>query len=56
VYPIIASKTVPVEVPEGYPAEPANQLIENDFDWAAMKRAEILKEWTKRFDSKSAPK
>jgi iron(III) transport system substrate-binding protein len=56
VYPIIATTTVPVTVPEGYPADPAQQLVENDFDWAAMNRDAILKEWTKRYDSKSAPK
>jgi iron(III) transport system substrate-binding protein len=56
VYPIINSTTVPVTVPEGYPADPATQLIENDFDWAAMNRDAILKEWTKRYDSKSEAK
>ena len=39
VYPIIASKVVPVTVPEGYPADPATQLIDNDFDWAARNRS-----------------
>ena len=56
VYPIINSKTVPVTVPDGYPPDPATQLIENDFDWAAMNRDAILKEWTKRYDSKSEAK
>jgi iron(III) transport system substrate-binding protein len=56
VYPIINSTTVPVTVPEGYPADPATQLIKNDFDWAAMNRDAILKEWTKRYDSKSEAK
>jgi iron(III) transport system substrate-binding protein len=55
VYPVL-STPYPVKVPEGYPADPATQLIKNDFDWAAMNRAEILKEWTKRYDSKSMPK
>lgn len=45
-----------VQVPEGYPEDPAIQLIKNDFDWAAMNRDAILKEWTKRYDGKSAPK
>jgi iron(III) transport system substrate-binding protein len=56
VYPIINSTSVPVMVPEGYPADPATQLIKNDFDWAAMNRDAILKEWTKRYDSKSEAK
>ena len=56
VYPIIGSKVVPVTVPEGYPEDPSVQLIDNDFDWAARNRAAILKEWTKRYDSKSLPK
>lgn len=56
VYPIIGSKVVPVTVPDGYPKDPATQLVNNDFDWAARNRAAILKEWTKRYDSKSLPK
>ncbi len=52
VYPIIASKEVPVTVPDGYPADPAKQLIDNDFDWAAMNRAAILKKWSNRYDGK----
>jgi len=56
VYPIIASKIVPVTVPDGYPKDPAKQLIDNDFDWAARNRAAILKKWTARYDSKSLPK
>jgi iron(III) transport system substrate-binding protein len=31
-------------------------LIDNDLEWAANNRKRILKEWTKRYDSKSAPK
>lgn len=56
VYPIIASKVVPITVPDGYPTDPATQLVENDFDWAAMNRAAILKKWTARYDGKSLPK
>ena len=43
-------------IPEGYPKEPLKQLIKNDFNWAAMNRARILAEWTKRYDGKSEPK
>ena len=56
IYPIIGSKVVPIVVPDGYPKDPATQLIDNDFDWAARNRAAILKEWTKRYDGKSLPK
>ncbi len=45
-----------LSVPEGYPADPAMQLIENDFDWAATNRAAILKKWSERYDGKSLPK
>ena len=55
IYPII-SVDMPVQVPEGYPKDPAMQLIKNDFDWAAMNRDAILKEWSKRYDGKSATK
>lgn len=55
VYPIVAAN-MDVEVPEGYPKDPSQQLIENDFDWAAANRDRILQEWGKRYDSKSEPK
>ena len=43
-------------IPEGFPADPVNQLAENDFDWAAKNRNRILDEWTKRYDAKSEAK
>jgi iron(III) transport system substrate-binding protein len=43
-------------VPEGYPTDPAKQMINNDFDWAARNRDRILAEWTRRYDGKSEPK
>ena len=54
VYPIVAAN-MDVEAPEGYPKDPSQQLIENDFDWAAANRDRILQEWGKRYDSKSEP-
>lgn len=55
-YAVTAIKT-DVPIPEGYPADPVAQMIpKNDFNWAAKNRDRILTEWTKRFDSKSAPK
>lgn len=41
---------------ENYPAGVAESLIKNDFAWAAENRARILAEWTRRYDTKSAPK
>jgi iron(III) transport system substrate-binding protein len=43
-------------VPAGFPADPAKQMIKNDFDWAAKNRDRILTEWSKRYDGKSEPK
>lgn len=43
-------------VPAGFPADPAKQMIKNDFDWAAKNRDRILAEWTRRYDGKSEPK
>ncbi|MGD8298205.1 MAG: putative 2-aminoethylphosphonate ABC transporter substrate-binding protein [Desulfobacterales bacterium] len=55
VYPIVATD-IKVEAPEGWPADPMSVLIDNDLEWAANNRKRILKEWTQRYDSKSAPK
>jgi iron(III) transport system substrate-binding protein len=55
VYPIVATD-IKVEAPEGWPDNPMSVLIDNDLDWAASNRKRILKEWTKRYDAKSAPK
>jgi iron(III) transport system substrate-binding protein len=38
------------------PADYEKRLIKNDFAWEAKNRDRILAEWTKRYDSKSAPK
>jgi iron(III) transport system substrate-binding protein len=38
------------------PADVASKMIKNDLEWAANRRAAILEEWTKRFNSKSEPK
>jgi len=54
-YPVTAAETN-VAIPEGYPADPVAQLIENDFNWAAANRESILGEWIGRYDSKSEPK
>ena len=38
------------------PADYEKRLVKNDFGWEAKNRDRILAEWTKRYDSKSAPK
>lgn len=43
-------------IPEGFPTEPTEQIIDNDFVWAAANRQRILDEWLKRYDAKSEPK
>lgn len=55
VYPIVATD-VKVDAPDGWPADPATVLIDNDLMWAAKNRKRILKEWTKRYDGKSEPR
>ncbi|MFZ0611597.1 MAG: putative 2-aminoethylphosphonate ABC transporter substrate-binding protein [Desulfobacterales bacterium] len=55
VYPVTAFATG-VPIPEGFPADPEGQLIENDFNWAAKNRARILTEWSRRYDGKSDAK
>jgi iron(III) transport system substrate-binding protein len=39
--------------PEGFTAHPHEQMIKNDFVWAAKNRERILTEWTRRFGNKS---
>jgi iron(III) transport system substrate-binding protein len=41
---------------KGYPPAIANNLVKADFTAIAEQRADILKEWAAKFDSKSAPK
>lgn len=38
------------------PADYGARLVKNDFAWAAKNRDRILKEWSKRYESKAAPK
>lgn len=41
---------------ENYPADIADRMIDNDFEWAALNRERILKEWQRRYDGKSEAK
>jgi len=38
------------------PADYGTKLVKNDFGWAAKNRDRILAEWSKRYESKAAPK
>jgi iron(III) transport system substrate-binding protein len=38
------------------PADYGSRLVKNDFAWAAKNRDRILAEWSKRYESKAAPK
>jgi iron(III) transport system substrate-binding protein len=38
------------------PADYAKLLAKNDFGWAAANRDKVLAEWSKRYESKAAPK
>lgn len=40
----------------GFTFNPVDQLIDNDFVWAAENRDSILNKWMEKYDSKSAPK
>src|SRR3954470_16755172 len=42
--------------PPNYPKTAEKLMIKNDFVWMAENREKILSEWTKRYESKSAPK
>ena len=39
---------------DGYEGNPVDQLIDNDFAWAAKNRDSILSTWMEKFDNKSA--
>lgn len=41
---------------KGYEKNPLDQLIDNDFSWAAKNREDILKTWMEKYDAKSEAK
>jgi iron(III) transport system substrate-binding protein len=41
---------------EGYPADFEKRMVKTDFTRIASEREQILKEWSEKFDGKSAPK
>ena len=54
-YAIVAHPEVKA-APPNYPANAEQMMVKNDLDWMARERERILKEWTRRYDGKSAPK
>ena len=54
-YAVVAMPGV-VNYPPNYPADAEKKMIKNDFVWMAENRDKILAEWTKRYESKAAPK
>ncbi len=54
-YAVVAHPDVK-NTPEGYPENMEAKLIDNDFAWMAANRERILAEWSKRYESKAAPK
>ncbi|KGJ05652.1 iron(III) transport system substrate-binding protein [Paracoccus halophilus] len=51
-YAVVATPGIAQPV-ENYPEGALDAMIENDFEWAANNREQILKEWSARYDSKS---
>lgn len=54
-YAVVAMPGVAKPV-KNFPPKILDKMIKNDFAWAAKNRIRILKEWQKRYDSKSEPK
>ena len=54
-YAIVAYPGVD-NTPPNYPADAEKAMIKNDLGWMADNRERILAEWSKRYESKAAPK
>ncbi len=54
-YAVVAMPGI-VNYPPNYPATAEKQMIKNDFGWMAENRERILKEWSRRYEAKAAPK
>ena len=54
-YAVVAMPGIAKPV-EYFPANAEALMINNDFEWSANNRSQILAEWQKRYDSKSDPK
>ncbi len=54
-YAIVAAPGA-ASVPPNYPANAEAGMIKNDLSWMADNRERVLAEWSKRYESKAAPK
>lgn len=54
-YAIVAEPSVK-NIPPNYPANAEQAMVKNDFTWMSANRERILAEWSKRYESKAAPK
>jgi len=54
-YAIVAEPSVK-NTPPNYPTNAEQAMVKNDFLWMAENRDRILAEWSKRYESKAAPK
>jgi iron(III) transport system substrate-binding protein len=54
-YAVVAMPGVAKPI-KNYPADIEKRMIDNNFQWSAVNRSRILKEWQRRYDSKSEPK
>jgi iron(III) transport system substrate-binding protein len=54
-YAIVAEPSVK-NTPPNYPPNAEAAMVKNDFAWMAENRERILAEWSKRYESKAAPK
>lgn len=54
-YAIVAARGIENK-PANYPANAEAGMIRNDLSWMADNRERVLAEWSKRYESKSAPK
>jgi iron(III) transport system substrate-binding protein len=54
-YALVAHPDVK-SAPANYPANAEAMMAKNDFTWMAENRERILAEWSKRYESKAAPK
>jgi iron(III) transport system substrate-binding protein len=54
-YALVAEPTVK-NIPPNYPGNAEQAMVKNDFAWMAENRDRILAEWSKRYESKAAPK
>lgn len=54
-YAIVAARGIENK-PANYPANAEAGMIKNDLSWMADNRDRVLAEWSKRYESKSAPK